>query len=84
VGPISLAACLQVDACTPNFLCQEHVSLGEGYFKEPFVLADGYVDVPQGPGLGFEVDEEALAARRYDGSWENPRLWFEDGSMATW
>ncbi len=84
LGPISLAAGLQLDACTPNFLCQEQVSLGEGYLKEPFVVADGYVEVPEGPGLGIEVDEEALRARAYDGAWETPRLYHEDGSVADW
>ena len=84
LGPISLAACLQVDACTPNFLCQEQVCLGEGYLKEPFVVKDGHVDVPAGPGLGIEVDEEALAENLYDGSWETPRLEHEDGSVADW
>ena len=41
LGPIALAACLQLDACTPNFLCQEQVNLGEGYLKEPFVVKNG-------------------------------------------
>ncbi|MBL7223414.1 MAG: galactonate dehydratase [Candidatus Brocadiae bacterium] len=84
LGPISLAAGLQVDACTPNFLCQEQVSLGEGVLKEPFVVEDGHVAVPTGPGLGIEVDEEAVAERLYDGSFENPRLWHADGSLADW
>ncbi len=84
LGPISLAAGLQVDACTPNFLCQEQVSLGEGYIKQPFVVKEGYVAVPTGPGLGIEVDEAAVAERLYDGSNENPRLWHEDGSVADW
>ncbi len=84
LGPIALAASLQLDACTPNFLCQEQVCLGEGYLKEPFVVKDGYVAVPTRPGLGIEVDEEALAGQLYDGSWETPRLWHEDGSVADW
>ena len=84
LGPIALAASLQVDACTPNFLCQEQVSMGEGYLKEPFVLSEGHIEVPTGPGLGIEVDEEALAERLYDGADENPRLWHEDGSVADW
>ena len=84
LGPIALAACLQVDACTPNFLCQEQVTMGEGYLKTPFVISAGHIDVPQGPGLGIEVDENALAGQLYDGAWENPRLWHEDGSVAEW
>lgn len=84
LGPVSLAACLQVDACTPNFLCQEQVSLGEGYLKAPFALDGGYIPVPSGPGLGIEVDEAAVAGQLYDGSWEPPRLGHEDGSVADW
>ncbi len=84
LGPIALAACLQVDACTPNFLCQEQVCLGEGYLKNPFTVENGYVATPTGAGLGIEVDEKALAEQLYDGAWENPRLWHEDGSVADW
>ena len=85
LGPISLAACLQVDACTPNFVCQEQVSLGEGYIKEPFVVKDGYIDLPTKPGLGIELDEEALQEKLYDGSWDTPR-WYhkDDNSFSEW
>ena len=38
MGPISLAAGIQLAASIPNFLCQEQVTLGEGYIKEPFVV----------------------------------------------
>jgi galactonate dehydratase len=84
LGPISLAACLQLDACTPNFLIQEHVTLGEGYLKEPFVIKDGYIDLPTKPGLGIELDDEAVAAKKLD-DWHNP-IWFhdDDGSVADW
>lgn len=84
LGPISLAACLQVDACTPNFLCQEQVSLGEGYLVTPFEVVAGHIAVPGGPGLGIEVDEQAVADKLYDGGWETPRLWHDDGSLADW
>ena len=84
LGPIALASCLQLDACIPNFLAQEHVTLGQGYLKEPFVIKNGYIDVPTKPGLGIELDEDAIADKIYDGSWETPRLWHEDGSVADW
>jgi galactonate dehydratase len=84
LGPIALAACLQLDACIPNFLVQEHVTLGEGYLKNPFRAVDGHVALPAGPGLGIELDEDALADKIYDGSWETPRLWHADGSVADW
>jgi galactonate dehydratase len=82
LGPISLAAGLQVDACIPNLLCQEQVSLGDGYLKQPFVLQDGYVDLPDGPGLGIELDDSAIAAQIYDGDWQPPLLYQQaDGSL---
>ena len=90
LGPISLAACLQLDACIPNFLVQEHPGnpdksdLGVGYIKNPFVIKDGYIELPKGPGLGIELDEEALKDKIYDGGWSTPRLYFEDGSLADW
>ena len=36
--------------------------LGTSVVKEPFVPVGGKVPIPQGPGLGIEVDEEKLAA----------------------
>lgn len=84
LGPIALASCLQLDACIPNFLCQEHFTTGEGYLKEPFTIVDGYIQVPTRPGLGIELDEEALAAKTHDGTWDNPIWYLEDGSVADW
>jgi galactonate dehydratase len=84
LGPISLAAGIQLAASIPNFLCQEQVSLGEGYLKKPFEVRDGHIDVPPGPGLGIELDEEALAAR-IDHDWKNPETYDpEDGSVVDW
>jgi galactonate dehydratase len=85
LGCIALAACIQLDACIPNFLIQEQGSLGVGYLKQPFVVRDGFVDLPQGPGLGIELDEEALAAQITDEDWKNPRPFHpDDGSAVDW
>lgn len=84
LGPIALAACLQLDACTPNFLVQEHVTTGAGYLKRPFIIEQGHIALPEAPGLGIELDEAALADKLDDGSWETPRLWHDDGSVADW
>ncbi len=85
LGPVSLAAALQLDACTPNAIMPEQVTLGEGYLKEPFALQDGCVALTEKPGLGIELDEEKIADLLYDGNWETPRVWYpEDGSVADW
>jgi galactonate dehydratase len=63
LGPISLAACLQLDAAIPNFLAQEQVTFGEGYLRTPFRPVDGYLALPTGPGLGIELDDDAVLAR---------------------
>lgn len=90
LGPISLAACLQLDACVPNLLAQEHPGmpdhqdLGVGILKKPFEIENGYIRIPEGPGLGIEVDEDALETLKFDGTWDTPHLLFEDGSVADW
>ena len=84
LGPIALASCLQLDASIPNFLIQEHVTTGEGYIKNPFEIKNGYMDLPTAPGLGIELDDDAIAEKVYPGDWETPRLWHPDGSVADW
>jgi galactonate dehydratase len=84
LGPISLAAGVQIAASIPNFLCQEQVSLGDGYLKQPFSLSEGYLDLPSGPGLGIELDEDALAGK-IGHDWRNPEAYdAEDGSVTDW
>lgn len=84
LGPIGLAACLQLAATTPNHLIQEHLSLGEGYLCEPFELDGGYIPVPEKPGLGIELDDLAVQEKLFEGDWETPRFTLEDGSFAEW
>jgi galactonate dehydratase len=100
IGPIALAACLQVDLTLPNLLIQEQ-SLGihynEGsdlldYLADPSVFDydDGWVAAPTAPGLGIEIDEGAVerAARWADDHggvrWHNPVWRHEDGGFAEW
>jgi len=84
LGPISLAAGLQIAASIPNFLCQEQVSLGEGYIKKPFAVREGYLDLPTGPGLGIELDEEAMKDK-IGHDWRNPETYDpDDGSVVDW
>lgn len=84
LGPISLAAGLQIAAAIPNFLCQEQVSLGDGYLKRPFQVKEGYIDVPTAPGLGIEIDEEALKSM-IGHEWQNKQTFDpNDGSVVDW
>ena len=84
LGPISLAAGVQLAASIPNFLCQEQVSLGEGYLKKPFTVRNGYLDLPTGPGLGIELDENALADK-IGHDWRNQEAYdADDGSVVDW
>jgi galactonate dehydratase len=84
LGAISLAAGVQLAASIPNFLCQEQVTLGEGYLKRPFVVREGHVDLPTAPGLGIELDDHALADK-IDHDWKNPETYdSHDGSVVDW
>jgi galactonate dehydratase len=64
-GPVSTAAALHLAAATPNFKIQEHFNdFCEAYVKQaapgnPEVV-DGYFSLPEGPGLGVELDEDVL------------------------
>ncbi len=84
LGPISLAAGVQLAASIPNFLIQEQVSLGEGYLKKPFRVRDGYLELPTEPGLGIELDENAMADK-IGHDWRNPETYdADDGSVVDW
>jgi galactonate dehydratase len=84
LGPISLAAGLQFAASIPNFLCQEQVSLGAGYLRTPFKVEKGYIAIPEGPGLGIELDENQLADK-IGHDWRNAETYDEnDGSVVDW
>jgi galactonate dehydratase len=95
LGPIALAACLQTDACSPNALIQEqslNIHYNESadvldYVQDPsvFEYRDGFVRIPDGPGLGIEINEShvrAQAEKTVD--WHNPVWRHDDGSVAEW
>ncbi len=96
LGPLALAASLQVAFATPNFLLQEqsigiHYNDGSAQLLDyvldtsPFAFRDGHVERWSAPGLGVEVDEDAV--RRADAvaeSWHGPIWHHPDGSFAEW
>ncbi len=94
LGPVALAACLQLDACTPNAFIQEqslgiHYNRGSDlldYIKNPevFEYRDGAVKIPSAPGLGVEVNEELIAEKAREHGWKNPVWRNHDGTVAEW
>ncbi len=67
-GPMAAAAAVQLDTCSPNFLIQEFnaTALHADLLKEPLVFEQGQIVPPTGPGLGVELNEEVVAAHRYE------------------
>ena len=63
-GPVITAAALQIDASIPNFLIQDSIYKGGGFFNdllvEPLVWEDGYYTVPKSPGIGVDLNMAAM------------------------
>ena len=75
---------MQVAACIPNFLITEYFvnfsETGDEISVDPFRVEDGYIKIPDGPGLGLELDEEALLNTPYHESPKRPlRDYHEEG-----
>jgi galactonate dehydratase len=95
LGPLALAACLQLSACTPNAVLQEmslgiHYNVGADLYtyladEAPLTPDKGYLPVPEGPGLGIDIDEAAVReAARKGHRWRNDLWRQKDGSFAEW
>ena len=95
LGPIALAACLQVNAVCHNAFIQEQ-SLGIHYNQgsdltdytvagQGFTLTDGHLHIPTGPGLGIEIDEtKVIEAAKTGHHWRAPVWRHKDGAIAEW
>ena len=95
LGPVALAACVQLDMCTPNAFIQEQ-SMGIHYNQggdlldyledaAPFRYKDGFIDPLTGPGLGVTVDEAKIRKMAETGhNWKNPVWRNYDGTIAEW
>lgn len=96
LGPIALAACVQVDATCANFAIQEmslgiHYNAGSAdltsYTKNPEVwnVSDGYIELLKGPGLGIEIDEEQVREMaRGAVPWVSPGFVGPGGEIREW
>jgi galactonate dehydratase len=95
LGPLALASCLQLAACTPNLAIQEmslgiHYNVGADLYsycsdKAALTPVDGNLPIPTGPGLGIEIDEAAVRESHKDRHrWRNPIFRTSDGNFAEW
>ena len=66
---VGLAATLHLCATIPNFLITEYfvnlAEIGEELATNPIKVENGYIQLPTTPGLGIELDEDALARHPY-------------------
>ena len=95
LGPLALASCLQLAACTPNVAIQEmslgiHYNVGHDLLefcsdKEVLTPDGGYLAIPEKPGLGVTIDEDSVREANKDRHrWRNPIWRHPDGSFAEW
>jgi galactonate dehydratase len=82
-GPIATAVNVHFAAGTHNFLILEYHPDDGGpradVLRQPITLKDGYLELPEGPGLGVELNEEALPERRIR-NWRRGELTRPDGA----
>jgi galactonate dehydratase len=70
IGPVALAACLHLDVSTPNFLVQEAFAEFDVPWRSALVkgwnpLSNGEFVLSDEPGLGLELDDQAIADHPY-------------------
>jgi len=93
-GPIGGIATVNVDASLSNFVVQEICSgvaptrtekIWEEWMGFPVMrMVNGRFPLPEKPGLGFDLDEKALARFPFGGTRPMARVFHEDGSVAEW
>jgi galactonate dehydratase len=81
---IGLAATVQVSAAIPNFLITEYFvnleSFGQDIAKHPFKAENGYIQLTDTPGIGVDIDEDALAKYPYQQfRARSPRQYYQEG-----
>src|SRR5262249_17956587 len=84
MGPISTAVSAHFALSTPNFLILEYVPDSEGpsreLIKEPFRYSGGWLEVPDTPGLGIELNERAFAGNPLK-KWRRELMLDRDGNI---
>jgi galactonate dehydratase len=84
-GPVATAVNVHFAASTQNFVVLEYHPDDAGprreIVDEPIKLVDGYLELPDRPGIGLDLIEEALGAYPFR-SWHRPFPLRPDGSLA--
>jgi len=85
---VNTMASLHIDTVIPNFLIQEVITEPEPWKdavtpNHPAIDKDGFFAIPDGPGLGIELDLDA-AKHFPQVSGRPPAFWHDDGSVADW
>jgi galactonate dehydratase len=84
LGPVSTAVSAQFAVSTPNFIILEYRIDSEGSNRdlilEPFQFDNGYLQVPETPGLGIELNEKAFKGRPLT-NWHRPFIFEPDGNI---
>jgi galactonate dehydratase len=83
-SPIGTMGGVHACAAFPNFLCLEwhwvnHQELWNNWVKEGNIIQEGFVTVPDEPGLGVEMNDEAAKKAQLPGT-----SWFEPNSAESW
>jgi len=85
LGPVSTAASAQLAMTMPTFLILEYVpsdvSPRRELVREPYCLVDGYLEIPERPGLGIDLDEAYCAQHPYK-AWRRGQPFKPDGAVA--
>ncbi len=85
MGPLATVVNVHLATCIPNFLILEYHPDDKpprrDLLVEPLIVKDGYIPVPDRPGWGVELNEEALAQYPYK-AWSRGFSYREDGSVA--
>jgi len=87
IGPVALAACMHVDMVVPNFLIQEQIGPTHMFdvLSSAWEVRDGHIELPDRPGLGFEIDEKAISEQvNYVEELGGEYYYENDGSVADW
>ena len=89
LGPVSTAACLQICASIPNLGIQELPGFcingaEDAMVKNPLKFKEGFLEIPEGPGIGIELAENAAELYPANERGSNHAFRYFDGSVKDW